>query len=103
MKEKNVMRTRPLREQPETVQETLLRTTLREHAPQTVDLEQGWETVSRRIASLDGKSQPATGLRLGVPGKSWPMRSRGRWPVLGAVAVTFLGPRGARGAGPPSC
>lgn len=96
------MRTRPLREQPETVQETLLRTTLREHAPQTVDLEQGWETVSRRIASLDGKSHLATGLRLVTSGKSRQMRSRKKWPVLVAVAALFVALLGAGVAGPLS-
>ncbi len=84
------MSTHPLREQPETVQETLLRATLQEHAPQTVDLEQDWETVSCRLASLHDTPQPVGRLQYVPRELSRPGRNRKRWPLLGAVAVLFV-------------
>lgn len=74
--------------------ETLLRVTLHEHAPQEVDLEQGWTTVVPRLASLDSKSQPLPGPRL-VASKILHLPPRRKSWALAAVAALLLALLGA--------
>lgn len=96
-----MMNLSPFHDEQAPMQETLLRVTLHEHAPQEVDLEQSWAVVSRQMASLDGKPQPGMSLRLLTPGNSRRLPRRTSWPLV-AVAALVLALLGAGLAGPLS-
>lgn len=79
-----------LEEAQDCAQEAFLRATLEAHAPQSIDLEQSWKTVSQRMTSLDTKSSAATHLRFLPPQSSWQTHRRHKWPIVATVATLLL-------------
>lgn len=74
----------------ESSQEDLLRATLHAHAPQSIDLEQSWKSVSQRMTSLDTKTSSATHRRF-LPAKSpWQTHRWHKWPILAAAMILLL-------------
>ena len=85
---------------PQETQETLLRATLREHAPQTIDLEQGWVKISAQLSTRAEQTVPPRGLHW------FPRQSQGegrlvrRWQLLALAAVLGVALIGAGLFGP---
>ena len=94
------MNTQFPQETQETTQETLLRATLRERAPQTIDLEQSWVKISAQLSMQD--EQTASPRRL----RWFPRQSQGerrlvrRWQILALAAVLGVALIGAGLFGP---
>ena len=76
----------------DSAQESLLRATLTAHAPQSVDIEQGWQTVSQRIPALTLNQQvPLKASARIIPlNGHWQTQRRYTWPVLALVATLVI-------------
>lgn len=76
----------------DSTQESLLRTTLIAHAPQSVDIEQGWQAVSQRIPALTLNQQvPSKASARIIPLNGyWQTQRRYTWPVLALVATLVI-------------
>jgi hypothetical protein len=89
-------------ESQKTTQEVLLRATLREHAPQTIDLEQGWVKISAQVSAQTGRTASSRELRW------FPQHAQGerhlvrRWKVFAVAAALLIALIGAGLAGPLS-
>lgn len=94
------MNTQFPQETQETTQEALLRATLREHAPQTIDLEHGWVKISAQLSTQAEQTMSPRGLHW------FPRQSQGerrlvrRWQVIALAAVLGVALIGAGLFGP---
>jgi len=69
--------------------ETVLRTTLHEHAPQHIDLEHGWAVVSQHMASAGNILQPERNLPQRASAQRRRLPGRRIWMVATAAVLLF--------------